>query len=260
MQLRVPQDKVASLSAVRVVGHWDDATSPAIDLPLLGLFAASEAVPNPGTLALTSAVEGNELVLRLRVPMPFQSRAVWDVINTGADAADLTLAWSGVTAVPDQPYGHLSVQYEQQAIPLSSNELNVAQITGRGRLVGLCGDIAGRRESSVLGSMLSNPMDLSRGDVRIMVDGEVALQSTSSDTYADNALYFADSPRATPFAATWNRVADDNADRGQASFCRWHVLGNEIDFKSSLSVTREAAQRDPSIITLNRSVAYVYIE
>lgn len=259
MVLRVAQDKLASLSGVRIVGRWDDATVAAIDAPLLSLFAAASALPNPGSLALTSRIEGNDAVLSLRLPMPFQSKAVWDVSNTGTSAEDFTLTWQGEAAVPPQPHGHLHVLFQEAAVPLTANEQNIATINGRGRLVGVCGDIAGRRESSVFGSRMSDPMDLSRGDVHITVDGELTLQSTATDHYADNALYFADSPRSTPFAQTWNRVVEAD-EHGQVSFCRWHVLGNEIDFKSSLGVKREVAQRDPSIIRLHRTVAYAYVE
>jgi hypothetical protein len=103
-------------------------------------------------------------------------------------------------------------------------------------------------------------MDLARGDMRVVVDDELALQSTATDHYANNALYFTDAPRGTPFAQAWGRVVTESENRGQISFCRWHVLGNEIDFKRSLSVSREAAQRDTSIIDLHRTVAYTYLE
>lgn len=258
--LRVPKDKLASLSGVRIAAHWDDAMAPAIDLPLLSLFAAGRALPNPGSLALTSQVEGNDAVLRLRLPMPFSSKAAWDLTNAGTGAADFTLVWNGEASVPDQPYGRLHVQFQEPQVPLTENIQPIATVNARGRLVGLCADIVGRSESSVVGSTQSDPMDLARGDVRIMVDDELALQSTATDHYANNALYFGDSPKSTPFAQTWERVVNDSEDLGSVSFCRWHVLGNEIDFKSSLNVVREVAQRDPSIIRLHRTVAYVYVE
>jgi hypothetical protein len=260
LSLRVAQGKLAALSGVRIVAHWDDAATAAIDVPILSLFAAVAAAPNPGSLALTSRVDGNDQVFSLRLPMPFRSKAVWDLVNTGTGAAEFTLAWNGQATVPDAAFGHLGVQSHEAAIPLTGNDQAVANVSGRGRLVGVCGDLVGAPESSVLGSAQSNPMDLARGDMHITVDGELTLQSTATDHYSDNALYFADSPRSTPFAQTWNRLVDDAADQGQVSFCRWHVLGGEIDFKSSLSVTHEAAQRDTSIIKTHRTVAYFYTE
>lgn len=261
MVLRVPQDKLASLAAVRITGHWDGAASPAIDLPLLSLFASARVVPAVSSLALAASVDGSDQVLALRLPMPFEKQAAWDLVNTGDEAAELSLTWRGHPGVPSQPYGHLHVQFQEAPIPLTQIEQSIASAETRGRYVGTCADLTGRSESSVLGSTQSDPMDLARGDVRVMVDGELALQSTATDHYADNAIYFADSPKSTPFAQTWGRVQNASADPpGQISFCRWHVLGNEIDFKRSLAVSREAAQRDTSIVSLHRTVAYLYLQ
>ena len=47
---------------------------------------------------------------------------------------------------------------------------------------------------------------------------------------------------------------------GRASFCRWHVLGTELDFQHALQLTFElGGQMNPSIVERYRTVAYLYL-
>jgi hypothetical protein len=97
------------------------------------------------------------------------------------------------------------------------------------------------------------------GDVRAMVDGKRALDGTGTEDYPDNSFYFRDTPKATPFAQNWNLVdSASSAPPGGVSFCRWQVLGNEVDFQSELRLTREIGIGDPSIVLLNRTIAFLY--
>ena len=47
---------------------------------------------------------------------------------------------------------------------------------------------------------------------------------------------------------------------GEASFCRWHVLGSELDFERRCELTFElGGAGNPSIVQRHRSVAFYYL-
>jgi hypothetical protein len=48
---------------------------------------------------------------------------------------------------------------------------------------------------------------------------------------------------------------------GEASFCRWHVLGTELDFESSLTLSFElGGAGNPWIVGRHRSIAFYYLD
>jgi hypothetical protein len=258
LRLRVAKDKVASLAGVRISVRWDGAAQPAIDVPVLDLFAASHAVVASNSLALAGSVDGATQSLSLRLPMPFQTSADWTITNGSKAGVDFQLEWLGEGRVPSSAFGHLSVQDDDAAVPPTQLEQTVAEATGRGRYVGVCADLGGHPDAAY-GAVAGN-LDFLQGDFRATVDGLRALDGTGTDDYADNALYFNDAPQATPFAQVWARI-DDSSLRppGQVSFCRWQVLGDELDFQQDFKVIREAAQNDVSIVERHHTVAFLYL-
>jgi hypothetical protein len=258
LRLRVPKDKLATLAGVRISARWDGAAQPAVDVPLLDLFAASHAVVAKNNLALAASVDGTTQSLSLRLPMPFQTSADWTLKNGSNARVDFQLEWIGEKRVPSSPFGHLSVQDNNPSLPTTQLEQTVAEATGRGRYVGVCADLGGHVDSAI--GPLATSLDLLQGDFRATADGMRALDGTGTEDYADNALYFKDAPQATPFASSWART-DDSSLRppGQVSFCRWQVLGGEIDFQQSLKVIREASQSDTSIVERHHTLAFLYL-
>lgn len=260
LQLRVPTAKLATLAPLSVSVKWDDNESAAIDVPILALFAARLGPPVNSSLALTAMRDGDNTLLALRLPMPFQTAAQWTITNTGSEAVELDLTWLGAAGVPTSDFGTLHVQTFETALPARSLEQAVAQIASRGRLVGTCFDIAGDPETSTIGqAAFSRPLLFSAGDLNFSIDGRHETFATSTDTYSDDSFNFADAPRSTAFAQSWNVVRDpERSPQGEISVCRWHVLGNEVDFARELNITRELAIRDPSNVRLHRSIAYYY--
>src|SRR5262249_19618949 len=59
LRLKVARDKLATLASVRLSVRWNGAQQPAIDLPLLDLFAARRAVVAKSNLALAASTEGD---------------------------------------------------------------------------------------------------------------------------------------------------------------------------------------------------------
>jgi hypothetical protein len=154
------------------------------------------------------------------------------------------------------------VQSIDAQIPPPAGDLNspVAEATGRGRFVGLCVDVGGSRDLEYPDSLSSN-LDFLTGDLHAQADGEKAIDSTGTEDYADSAYYFIDAPKATPFVHSWGRVDHSSASPpGQISFCRWHVLGGEIDFQKRFLFTRELTHHDPANIAYQHSVAFLYMQ
>jgi hypothetical protein len=99
-----------------------------------------------------------------------------------------------------------------------------------------------------------SPLNLLEGDVRVRADGRLALNGTGSEEYADDVFYFSDAPHANAFAQAWG-VQD-----GRASFCRWHVLGTELDFEHDLELTFElGGAQNPQIVDRHKTVSYLYL-
>jgi len=259
LRLRVPKVMVSSLAGVRVSVRWDGASQPAIDVPLLDLFAASRAVVTNNSLALSAAADGDDQTLSLRLPMPYQTSAEWTLTNGSAAPVSFQLDWIGESKVPSAAFGHLSVQLNDAAIPPAQLEQTFADVTSRGRFVGVCADLGGHRDAMLVS--ISTSLDLLQGDFRATADGRQVIDSTGTEDYADSAFYFRDSPKASPFAQNWGRVDDTSMKPpGQVSFCRWHVLGGEIDFQRSFHAIREVSQHDLSVIESHHTLAFFYLE
>ncbi|HET8932093.1 MAG TPA: DUF2961 domain-containing protein [Polyangiales bacterium] len=248
----------ASVADIDVTVYWDGALAPALDLPLLELFAAGRTSVEVSNLQLAASVDADEQRLALRLAMPFRESAKWRLTNRGTGDAQFQLTWQGVQTVPSADFGHLYVQRKDVAIPALALEVTVAEASGRGRYVGMCADVACHTDLNLLD--LAAPLNCLEGDFRALADGRSALDGTGAEDYPDNAFYFLDSPRATPFAQAWGKISDDFATpAGQVSYCRWQVLGTEIDFESKFVLTHELSQVDPALAALHRTVAFLYM-
>jgi hypothetical protein len=259
LRVRVPVERYADLSAVHVTVHWDGAREPAIDVPLLQLFAADRAPPERSNLALTSFVEAGAQTLALKLPMPFASAAELTFRNDGGRPAAFDLELAGEPAVPAARWGHLHVQRSETVDPVDASHHVGAAIEGRGRLVGLCGLVEGLPDEQ--GGFQYDALNLLEGDVQVRIDGRLALDGTGTEEYADDVFYFLDAPHGGPFVQAWGLVNDLlQFPPGQANFCRWHVLGTELDFESSLTLSFElGGAANPEIVTRHRSVAFFYL-
>jgi hypothetical protein len=110
-------------------------------------------------------------------------------------------------------------------------------------------------------SSFSSSLDFLTGDLHATADGELAINSTGTEDDGDSSYYFMDAPKATPFLESWGRVEDTTANPpGQISFCRWHVLGGEIDFQQDFLFTRELTHHDPVNINYQHTVAFLYLQ
>ena len=251
VKARVRADR-AALQDVRLTVRWDGG-APAIDLPFAELFTAGEISPERSSLAL--AATGDELSLQL--PMPYAETASWTLTNHGTTAHRLEVVTEVVGGVPASPWGHLHVQHHETTT--TSGKMHpLVRAEGRGRLVGVCMALHGH--GLLEGGKRGHPMHFLEGDELGIVDGERALVGTGTEDYFNGAFYFQDGPTATPFAQTWGvvpRVAGA-PNKARVNACRWHVLGDAVDFRESLQLDMEIGPGRPDVLDRYRSVAFLY--
>lgn len=229
-----------SLEGVRVRIAFDGVD--AVDLPLLELFAAG-LEPAAGPI-----VDG----LTLRLPMPFASEARIEFEAAAATALELFV--ERYDGVPAEPFGRLHVVRGETVGPTVEPDHLVADLSGVGRLVGVCLMMEGRAFSPT--EPFAGPLNFLEGDERLVVDSRPALRGTGTEDYLDSAFYLEEGPVATPFVQAWGIGTE--GDVGRASACRWHVRNQAVDFSSSLRFDLEIGPGAPVTLERYRSVAYVY--
>ncbi|MFO0547824.1 MAG: DUF2961 domain-containing protein [Polyangiaceae bacterium] len=210
---------------VHLTVTWDGVT--AIDLPLTA-FLPRMGVDAPGP--------------SLTLPMPFQQRATWTLENRGQTKVDFSLVLEVVDATPKAPWGKLHAARSERLGGAGASHPVIA-VKGRGRLVGVCADLRGRT------------FQFLEGDETIVVDGERRVGGTGTEDYFNSAFYFTDGDRATRYAQVWD--VEQTRSAARASACRWHVLGDAIDFTRSLEMSLETGFGSESIERY-ATVAYWY--
>ncbi len=255
LRVRFPEADLPRMAAVDIRIAWDGAAA-AIELPLLDLLGGS-VPPDHTSHALTSYFEGSDRVLALKLPMPFERTADVTFHNRGDAAVRFELRLNGERGVPAGSFGKLHVQPRETVGPTSEPVHEAASASGRGRLVGVCGRLEGHADVSA--GFQRDHLNFLEGDVHAVVDSEQALDGTGTEDYADAGRYYATAPHASPFAQAWG-VESGMYPPARASFCRWHVLGTELDFERSFSLTFElGGQQNPWVVDRYRTVAYLYL-
>jgi hypothetical protein len=190
--------------------------------------------------------------------MPFDQQAEVSFSNTGRMPATFEVRVNGDRGFRIAHYGKLHVQPNETVWPTQQLLHHAARAQGRGKLVGVCAQLEGHAQAGS-GAQYDH-LNFLEGDVHATIDGVRALDGTGTEAYADDSFYYLDSPHATPFAQVWG-VVDGVQPPARASFCRWHVLGTELDFQQSLELTFElGGQMNPWIVDRYRTLAYLYLE
>jgi len=257
-RVQIARANLQALDTVTLQVRWDHQPAPAIELPLSLLFAAVDAPPSDASLALDVTVVDDDIVLSLRLPMPFETQAEWRLTNRGSETVDLELELSTIPSLPPSPWGHLAVQHYDTALPYRRAH-PLVRATGPGRLVGACLSMHGHGMKHR--GRTSHPFHFLEGDELGIVDGARAIPGTGTEDYFNGAFYFEDGPGGNAFAQVWNivRKVPGNPHQGRASACRWHVLGDAIDFAESLELDMEVGPGDPAVLDRYQSVAFLYL-
>jgi hypothetical protein len=238
---------------------WDDATTPAIALPLAGLFASELGLADTETssLPLLISKNGGDTLLNLRLPMPFATRAVMTLTNRAAPVS-LGFAIDGLPSLAAKPWGHLTTIRTETRGPTTDGYHQIASANSEGRLVGTC-IMAQGHSSALLPAFIQGPLNFLEGDERTQIDGQT-YRGTGTEDYFDSAFYFATPVAAQfPFAQWGGKIEDTSNDKGAISACRWHILGAAIDFHQSLDLSLEIGLPDPSTLDRYVTTSYLYV-
>ena len=238
--------------------RWDDEASPAIALPLVELFAAGLEAPTTSSSVLGARIEGGDAILRLRLPMPFATRAEWSVDDASGRPIDLGVALFGRPGVPDGVWGHLHADRSETLAADGRDRHPVLSADGAGRLVGLCMMLEGYGVER-LGGLSYDGRNFLEGDELVIVDGR-ELRGTGTEDIPNSSFYFDEGAMGTPFAQAWGIHEDESAmpATGSVSACRWYVLTDAIDYQSELRYDLEVGPNEPASLSRYRTVAFHY--
>lgn len=246
----VARADLASLGQLMLSVTWDGASSPAIEAPLSFFYVSALSTPTEDSLALSSSSDAQSVTMTLRLPMPFATSAAISLSSTASAPLSIGVALRGRPGVPDKPFGHLHTEVHTTVGPTTLTHHPIVNAKGRGRHVGTCMMLEGHG----LGGALSSPMNFLEGDFRGVIDGSLAIRGTGTEDYFDSAFYFEAGPFGFPFAQAWGI----DASAGHVSACRWHILGDAIDYKKSFDLDVEIGPGDPALLDRYRSIAFDY--
>ena len=234
----------ASWSSVRLKVDIDG--QPAMDLPLSQAFAVDRLDTAPARSPLFGLDAAGWLYLWW--PMPYRQQLALTL-----DGAALSQAVSVHSAVVLDPApvpvvsGTLHALARQQCGSGSNNQLELARATGSGRLVGLTGSYA---------AAASNDARYLEGDVRVVMDGQVAPQWPGSglEDFFNGGFYF-----------DWGRAYAQHLSgagsvdvHGQSRMWRL-LLGDAAAFANRVSLWQEAGASPAEPVPMcTDTVAWLY--
>jgi hypothetical protein len=256
IRVAVAKDMLPLLQQVEWQVTWDDATTPAMKLPMSDLFVSSLDAPELGKASLGLArFDNNGVVeLELRVPMPFEQSAKFVVRNDNANPVDFTVSMRGIAMAPSEAFGHLYVERQETVAPALGKTHPLANVTGRGKWAGTCmmleGDGIGDKTPVDL------PLNFLEGDEFGTLDGERTIRGTGTEDYLNGAFYFEAGSHASPFAQWWGTRV--NGLIGQTNACRFHLLGDTIDFAQSATLELEIGPGIPETLVRYRTITFLY--
>src|SRR5262249_46431657 len=155
---------------------WDDGVL-AIDVPLSDLFACKAGAASFDTLPMAVHVDGSQAALTLTLPMPFASRAVISVQNSGRSEWAVHARVLAVDAVPAGTWGSPHAVRSERRMPAAGERYEVADVTGQGKYVGTAVRFAGHTDPA---AVIPDPFNFLEGDDRAVADDEVVRQGTGT--------------------------------------------------------------------------------
>ena len=256
IRVSVLKDAFPLLTQVEWQITWDDDATPAIKLPMSDLFVSSLEPLEDGNASLgLAAYENNGVVdLEFRLPMPFNNGAKFLMTNNNVNSVDFTLSMRGVPTVPMESFGHLYVERRETVAPAPGKTHPLANVTGRGKWAGTCMMLEGRGIGD--GTLFDEPLNFLEGDEFGTLDGELTIRGTGTEDYFNGAFYFEAGSHASPFAQWWGTHV--NGSVAQTNACRFHVLGDTIDFAQSATLELEIGPGIPETLENYRTVTFLY--
>lgn len=155
---------------------WDDASLPAVEIPLTELFGFSFG--KPSARALLFGTEGDTSYFKL--PMPFSRSAKLELISRRAEPirlrARLTVSERGRAV--DEAYFHARWNREIEA--RRGYPFMMLDVRGRGHVVGFALQVQGAKPGDT---------GFFEGDDRVMIDGRLAIPGTGTEDMFNGGWY-----------------------------------------------------------------------
>jgi len=252
----IAKEALALLQQVEWQVTWDDAATPAMTLPMSDLFVSSLDAPEDknASLGLAGFEVDGVVHLELRLPMPFMKNAKFVVTNNNGVPVDFTLAVRGFPTVPTEAFGHLYVERQETLAPAPGKTHPLANVTGRGKWAGTCMMLEGRGVGDK--TPFDEPLNFLEGDELGTLDGELTIRGTGTEDYFNGAFYFEAGAHSSPFAQWWGTRV--NGLVAQTNACRFHVLGDTIDFAQSAKLELEIGPGIPETLERYRTITFLY--
>jgi hypothetical protein len=249
---------LAALRDLSLRVYWEQASEPAIDLPLSVLYGVVRDSLGYETLPMSLRVAADHVELVWSWPMPFFEHARIELVNRGDAPHALGMRQALSRSAPDAASGHFAAIGQHRHGPMAAGERHlVAAISGRGKYVGTLLTMRGEPDPDAANK---HPLSFLEGDETFVVDGRIAGQGTGTEDYFGAGWYFRDGHFATPFGALIELNLDDKSQTGSASAARFHLLRDAIEFDRSLELTFEYGADRPKTALEYTSVGFYYAD
>jgi hypothetical protein len=192
--------------------------------------------------------------IELRMPMPFTKNATFVMTNNNAIPVDFTLSMGGTPMVPMGPFGHLYIERRETLAPAPGKTHQLANVTGRGKWAGTCMMLEGRGLGD--GTPFDEPLNFLEGDEMGTLDGKLSIRGTGTEDYFNGAFYFEAGSHSSPFAQWWGTRV--NGTTAQTNACRFHLLGDAVDFAQSAKLELEIGPGIPETLVRYRTITFLY--
>ena len=199
------------LRSLRLQCFWDQATKPAVDVPLGDFFGFNLGKPIAFESALFSSGEGRSFVCY--VPMPFRKGARIQLTNEGMDTVmlfyDVDFVEQSISSSSLYFHAYWSRQKHSE---LGKDFIVLPKVLGKGRFLGM----------SV--GLHTNPVYQTswwgEGEIKMFMDGDSkypTINGTGSEDYIGSAWGLG------TFVNQYQGCTVANDSTGEFNFYRWHI-------------------------------------
>jgi hypothetical protein len=255
LRFTIPSPSVSALASLVLRMTWDDATKPAIAVPLGSLFGQQPQLADFETLPMIVRTSGNYSTMTLSLPMPFASHVHLELANTGTIAQSAMVHVEGTQGVVENA-GRLHVDTTTRQAPMQpGTRFPIATLSGKGRYVGAMLFLEGQADTTPP----TSPLNFLEGDHVLTVDGELVGHGTGTEDFFDAGWYFEGGPFSSPFAAMLS-ITPQTQTPGQVTAVRWQVMSDAVDFQRSLALGLEYGSNRPSTAIQYSAVSFYYLD
>jgi hypothetical protein len=259
LQFAVAESHTTRLRDVQLLISFDQAASPAVDVPLDAFFGCREQFAPFVTLPMRVQHDETGWEFACYLPLPFAAGVQVALRNDGTAPVSLRASLGVDHTLPSEPWGYLHARFHAVTGPQPDGaQFEVANIAGRGRYIGTFLFVAGNSDRRP--GELSASLNILEGNDTAIIDGEPRILGTGTEDYFNGGFYFAGGPFDAPFAAANYVKGGVESDPGIVSCCRWHILSDAIDFQRSFELRFQYGNDNARLVERYGAVACFYLD